>query len=298
MKPQSSRKIPDPARLKGWTQTLPAAQPARLRFYKMHGLGNDFVILPGAGALASPAIQRIADRRFGIGCDQILFLDERGPGVFGYRVFNADGSEAEQCGNGLRCLARLAYDLGAPQASELRFEGLGGVHFARRVEPEQIRVSMGIPKLDPGSIPFIAPGQAKSYPIDVSGMDFTVGAVSMGNPHLLLRVQNLKTAAIAKLGPALENHPRCPERANIGFLEIHSRTELELRVHERGVGETLACGSGACAAVVWGRLMDWLGPQVKVHLPGGTLAIEWAGAGTPVYMTGPATPVFTGEIEP
>ncbi|EQD76291.1 diaminopimelate epimerase [mine drainage metagenome] len=264
----------------------------------MHGLGNDFVIFHGAVTLTPQAIQRIADRRQGIGCDQILLLHDLSPGVFQYRVFNADGSEAEQCGNGLRCLARLAYDLGAPEDAELHFEGTGGIHLAHRVDRERIRVGMGIPMLDPHSIPFEALARAVSYPIDVSGMEFTVGAVSMGNPHLLLRVQHLETAPVAKIGPALENHTRCPARANIGFVEVHSRHLIHLRVHERGSGETLACGSGACAAVVWGHLMGWLDPKVAVHLAGGALEVEWAGEGAPVYMTGPATPVFSGEIEP
>ncbi|MHB1544249.1 MAG: diaminopimelate epimerase [Gammaproteobacteria bacterium] len=295
MKAQPSRKTPPRP---GWAPPLPARTGTHLAFYKMHGLGNDFVIFHGQITLTSQAIRKMADRRQGIGCDQVLLFRDLSPGVFQYRVFNADGSEAEQCGNGLRCLARLAYDLGAPEDAELRFEGAGGTHFAHRVDRERIRVGMGTPTLDPRSIPFEALTRSVSYPIDVSGMEFTVGAVSMGNPHLLLRVQNLETAPVAKIGPALENHPRCPARANIGFVEIRSRDLIHLRVHERGAGETLACGSGACAAVVWGRLMDWLDPKVTVCLPGGALEVEWAGEGAPVYMTGPATPVFSGVIEP
>lgn len=298
MKAQPSRKsMPRPAP-QGRPEPFPARTGRPLTFYKMHGLGNDFVIFHGEAPLSPEAMRKVADRRQGIGCDQVLFFHDLGPGVFQYRVFNADGSEAEQCGNGLRCLARLAYDLGAPEDAELRFEGPGGIHRARHVDGERIRVDMGVPTLDPRSIPFTAPARRASYPIDVSGMEFTVGAVSMGNPHLILRVQNLETAPVAKIGPALETHPRCPARANIGFVEIHSRELIHLRVHERGAGETRACGSGACAAVVWGQLMDWLDPRVVVHLPGGTLVVEWTGDGSPVYMTGPATPVFSGVIEP
>lgn len=298
MKPHPSRKSALRPVSSGPATSFATPSGGHLSFYKMHGLGNDFVVFHGAVDLAPTSIRKIADRRQGIGCDQVLVFEDLAPGVYRYRVYNADGSEAEQCGNGLRCLARLAYDLAAPEGVELRFEGAGGNHLAHRVDRDRIRVGMGIPKLDPALIPFEAPGRASSYPIDVSGMEFTVGAISMGNPHLVLRVQNLATAPVSKIGPALENHPRCPARANIGFLEIHSQSLVHLRVYERGVGETLACGSGACAAVVWGRLMGWLDPKVEVHLTGGTLEIEWAGEGTPVYMTGPATPVFSGELIP
>jgi diaminopimelate epimerase len=263
----------------------------------MQGLGNDFVVIDHpAFRPDSVNIQAIADRRLGVGCDQVLLLESLGGNRFRYRVFNADGSEAEQCGNGLRCLARYGYDLGIPEGTLLEFEGPGGVHRAQCLAPHRIRVDMGSPRLEPIEIPFVAPSRAPSYPIDVSGMEFTVGAVSMGNPHLLLRVQRLATTPVNKLGPALEHHPRCPQRTNVGFIEIVDRGTLRLRVHERGAGETLACGSGACAAVAWSRLMGWVDPAVSVHLSGGILEIEWEGENQPLYMTGPATRVFSGVL--
>jgi diaminopimelate epimerase len=263
----------------------------------MQGLGNDFVVIDQPGFGPGPAtIRTIADRRLGVGCDQVLLLEPLGGEHFHYRVFNADGSEAEQCGNGLRCLARYGYDQGIPEDTVLEFEGPGGTHRARCIAPDRIRVDMGSPRLEPAEIPFVAPSRSSSYPIDVNGMEFTVGAVSMGNPHLLLRVQHLATTPVNKLGPALEHHPRCPQRTNVGFIEVKDRRNLHLRVHERGAGETLACGSGACAAVAWSRLMDWVDPVVSVHLAGGILEIEWEGGNHPLYMTGPAIRVFSGVL--
>ena len=276
-------------------ETRPADRS--LGFTKMQGLGNDFVVIDQPAFRPDSAnIRAIADRRLGVGCDQVLLLEPLDGNRFRYRVFNADGSEAEQCGNGLRCLARYAYDLGIPEQTLLEFEGPGGKHRAQYMAPDRIRVDMGTPRLEPAEIPFVAPSRALSYPIDVSGMEFTVGAVSMGNPHLLLRVQRLSTTPVNKLGPALEHHPRCPQRTNVGFIEIVDRGKLRLRVHERGAGETLACGSGACAAVAWSRLMDWVDPVVSVHLSGGILEIEWEGENHPLYMTGPATRVFSGVL--
>jgi diaminopimelate epimerase len=271
-----------------------------LRFTKMQGAGNDFVVLDARDAplaLAPAAYARLADRRFGVGCDQTLVIEApraRGHAAH-YRIFNADGSEAEQCGNGVRCVARwLAEHGGAPKRMTLG--SLGGPVEVELLDDGAVRVDMGAPRLAPIEIPFDADATRTSYALQALGADWEIGAVSMGNPHAVLAVQDLEHAPVATLGPAIEHHARFPQRTNVGFMQRLAADRIRLRVHERGVGETLACGTGACAAVVWGRLTGELGERVTVELPGGRLVIEWPGGDAPVWMTGPAVSVYRGEI--
>lgn len=272
-----------------------------MHFRKMHGLGNDFMVVD---AIAEPAdfgpdrIRRLADRHRGVGFDQLLVLrpGDR-PDALGYLIFNADGSPAEQCGNGMRCLARYAFEAGHAHGETVRFAGAdGSLQEARIASDDSVTVDMGRPILEPARIPFRAERRAASYPIVVNGLALTIGAVSMGNPHAVLRVDAVAEAPVAELGPALERHERFPRHANVGFLQVVDRARVRLRVWERGTGETLACGTGACAAVVWGRLMDWLDPDVSVELPGGRLDIRWEGPDRSVWMSGPAVTAFEGEL--
>ena len=273
-----------------------------LKFTKMQGLGNDFVVLDGirqAVRLDAAAIRRLADRRFGIGCDQVLLVEPpRLPGTdFHYRIFNADGGEVEQCGNGARCFARFVRDQGLTGKTEIPV-GTAAGPIALHVEPDgQVRVDMGPPILEPARIPFLAEAEARTYRLDLDGQILEIGAVSMGNPHAVLIVEDVDSAPVAWLGPLIEHHPRFPRRVNVGFMQVLAPDHIRLRVHERGAGETLACGTGACAAVVSGRLRGLLGPRVGVALPGGDLVIEWRGQPESVLMTGPAERVFEGEIE-
>ncbi|HSC66875.1 MAG TPA: diaminopimelate epimerase [Cellvibrio sp.] len=274
----------------------------RLRFSKMHGLGNDFVVIDGVSQsvrLTPEKIRFIADRNFGVGCDQILLVETpEAPDVdFRYRIFNCDGSEVENCGNGARCFAVFVRERKLTGKSVIKVETAGGLIELRVQEDEQVSVDMGAPRLQPAQIPFIADAQAITYPFDVAGKTYDISAVSMGNPHGVLVVDNVKTAPVTELGPLIESHPRFPARVNAGFMQIVSRNEINLRVFERGVGETLACGTGACGAVVAGRLRGLLDEKVKVNLPGGSLHIEWPGEGQPVIMTGPAVTVFHGQIK-
>jgi diaminopimelate epimerase len=273
-----------------------------LRFTKMQGLGNDFVVLDAlrqAVRLDPVTIRRLADRRIGIGCDQVLVVEPpRLPGTdFHYRIFNADGTEVEQCGNGARCFARFVRNQGLTDKADIPVgTAAGPIHLF--VEPDgQVRVDMGPPILEPGRIPFLAERQDSTYPLEIDGEILEIGVVSMGNPHAVLLVEDMDSAPVARLGPRIEHHVRFPQRVNVGFMQVLAPDQIRLRVHERGVGETLACGTGACAAVVSGRLRGLLGPRVRVTLPGGDLVIEWPGAPHPVLMTGPAERVFEGEIE-
>jgi diaminopimelate epimerase len=274
----------------------------KLRFTKMQGIGNDFVVFDAIRQrldLEPAVIRQLADRRFGIGCDQVLLVETaRLPGTdFHYRIFNADGSEVEQCGNGARCFARFVRDQGLSAKDEVPV-GTAAGKILLHMEPDgQVRVDMGPPELEPPRIPFVADQEAPSYPLEVAGRALEIGALSMGNPHAVLIVDDVDTAPVAELGPAIESHPRFPQRVNVGFMQILSPTGIRLRVYERGAGETLACGTGACAAVVSGRLRGLLDSPVRVGLPGGALEIDWAGPGRSVWMTGPAMPVFEGEIE-
>lgn len=279
--------------------TLDAMQ---LTFTKMHGLGNDFVVIDALTRsirLSAEQVRLFADRHLGVGCDQVLLVEApRSPEAdFRYRIFNADGGEVEMCGNGVRCLARFVREHGLTTKDRLTVETLAGlVHL--ELEPDgQVTVDMGTPQLEPADIPFIAPARAVRYPLEVAGGTVEIGAVSMGNPHAVLQVEDVATAPVARLGPLIERHERFPRRVNVEFMQVIDPAHIRLRVHERGAGETLACGTGACAAVVAGRLQGLLGERVTVELPGGTLRIDWNGEGAPVRMTGPATRVFEGRIE-
>jgi len=273
-----------------------------LRFTKMHGCGNDFVVLDlitQKFATKAHHIRKLADRHFGIGCDQVLLIEApTNPDVdFRYRIFNADGGEVEQCGNGARCFAKYVTEKRLTGKEWIRVETNTGIIELNVKKNRQVEVNMGVPELDPAKIPFDAPERALTYALDVDGKSFDIGAVSMGNPHAVLRVDNVKSAPVTTLGPTIETHARFPNRVNVGFMQIVSRSEINLRVFERGVGETLACGTGACAAVVSARLRNLIDSPVQVNLTGGALSIEWQGEGQPVMMTGPATTVFEGQIQ-
>lgn len=273
-----------------------------LHFTKMHGLGNDFVVINAISQsfeMGPELAFRLADRRFGIGCDQILIVEQsHQPEIdFRYRIFNADGSEVAQCGNGARCFAHFVHEEGLTTKKEIVVETASGPITLYIEEGGEVRVNMGPPNFDPASLPFSARGTAPLYEIEFDDQSITVGAVSMGNPHIVHQVENIDHAPVAEWGPKLEHHPRFPERVNVGFMEILSSSQIRLRVFERGSGETLACGSGACAAVAVGISWGELDNRVEVLLPAGRLIIEWQGGDAPIWMTGPATTVFTGTIE-
>lgn len=273
-----------------------------LRFVKMHGLGNDFVVLDGVRqniTLSTEQVRFLADRHFGIGCDQLLLVEpsQNLNALFRYRIFNADGSEVEQCGNGARCFARFVRDEGLTDATSIPVETASGIIVLHIEANGDVRVNMGEPRLEPADIPFNAPERSMFYSLDVDQQTNDISVISMGNPHAVLRVDDLDTAPVKELGALIETHPRFPKRTNVGFMQVLSTDHIRLRVYERGAGETLACGTGACAAVVAGRLHGWLDEQVRVDLPGGSLHIQWSGEGHPVMMTGPASRVFTGQID-
>jgi diaminopimelate epimerase len=274
----------------------------RLSFAKMQGLGNDFVVLDATRDpldLSRDQLRRIADRHFGVGCDQILQVERpRRPDTdFYYRIFNADGGEVEQCGNGARCFVRYVRDRGLTDKDEIRVGTLGGV-IVPRIEPNgEVTVDMGVPRFDPPLIPFQAERRAAVYPIDVGGKTVEISALSMGNPHAVQVVDDVERAPVTSEGAALEVHPRFPQRVNAGYMQVIDRGHIRLRVFERGAGETLACGTGACAAVVAGNLRGILDARVRVTTRGGDLSILWEGEGKPALMTGPAVTVFEGEME-
>lgn len=281
----------------------------KLHFTKMQGAGNDFVVLDATRAplaLDAAAYKRLADRRFGVGADQILIVgpaDE--PGIdFSYRIVNADGSEVEQCGNGARCFVRYVRDKGLTNKRSVRVRTLGGVIELHEADDGRVTVDMGVPVLEAPQVPFHATGlqprrqgRMDLWPLQVAGRTVEVGVASMGNPHAVQRVDDVDTAPVAELGPLIEHHERFPRRVNAGFMQVLGPGCIRLRVHERGAGETLACGTGACAAVVVGVMTGWLAPQVEVQMRGGTLGVAWAGPGSAVQMTGPAQTVFEGELE-
>ncbi|MDQ2076854.1 diaminopimelate epimerase [Marinimicrobium sp. ABcell2] len=274
----------------------------RLRFSKMHGLGNDFVVIDGVSQkvrLGADKVRQLADRHFGVGCDQVLVVEHptRPDMDFRYRIFNADGGEVENCGNGARCFARFVLDRRLTGKRTIRVETAGGDMTLHVLENGDVSVNMGVPQLEPAAIPFQASAQAPVYELEVNGRVLEVSAVSMGNPHAVTLVDDVTNAPVEELGPLVESHPRFPKRVNAGFMHIVSRAEINLRVYERGVGETLACGTGACAAVVAGRQRQLLDATVNVNLPGGRLTIDWPGPGQPVTMTGPATTVFHGQVK-
>lgn len=274
----------------------------KLKFTKMHGIGNDFVVIDAINQtvdLTTEQVKRIADRRFGVGCDQILLVEApSSPDVtFRYRIINADGSEVSQCGNGARCFARFVTDKGLTDESEFLVETHSGIIILKIEDNGQVHVNMGEPDFTPANIPLAFPEEQPAYAVNVQGETVTFGAVSMGNPHAVITVDDVDIAPVATLGPILESHPAFPERCNIGFMQLLAPDHIRLRVFERGVGETLACGSGACAAVAIGQHQHKLADQVKVDLPGGMLKIEWQGESSPVMMTGEAEIVFEGKIE-
>ncbi|MCG8426057.1 MAG: diaminopimelate epimerase [Chromatiales bacterium] len=273
-----------------------------LEFTKMHGLGNDFVVFNAIDQQVELTLEQcrfIADRRFGIGCDQILFVERpRDPATdFYYRIVNADGGEVEQCGNGARCFARFVHEKGLTDKREIAVGTMNGNIRLYLEEGGEVRVNMGVPVLEPEQIPFKADAKAVEYSIEVNGETHIIGAVSMGNPHAVMRVPSVEHAPVETVGPLIESHPHFPQRVNAGFMEVCSREHIRLRVFERGVGETLACGTGACAAVVTGIRQGLVDEQVQVSLPGGDLMVQWAGENEPVWMVGPAAIVFEGKIE-
>lgn len=274
----------------------------KLKFAKMHGLGNDFVVLDGvrqAISLSPEQLRFLADRHFGVGCDQILLVETpTRPGLdFRYRIFNADGSEVEQCGNGARCFVRFVHEAGLTEKREIRVETQKGIIAPRLEESGEVTVDMGEPRFAPAEIPFASDSDAVVQRLLVGDETIDISVVSMGNPHAVQVVDNVDTAPVASQGPAIETHPRFPQRVNAGFMQVLDRHSVRLRVFERGAGETLACGTGACAAVVAGIRRGLLDSPVRVSTRGGELAIAWGGAGRPVLMTGPAVTVFSGEIE-
>ena len=274
----------------------------KLKFTKMHGLGNDFVVLDGVRQrvdLSRAQLRFLADRKFGIGCDQILLVEPaRQAGVdFRYRIFNADGGEVEQCGNGARCFARFVADQGLTGKREIRVETQRGVIVPRLEDDGRVCVDMGVPEFSPEKIPFLGEADRVVQALDVEGEKVEITAVSMGNPHAVQVVTDVETAPVQTQGAKIEAHPAFPQRVNAGFMEIEGRDRIRLRVFERGVGETLACGTGACAAVVAGISRGLLDTPVRVATRGGELDIAWSGPGTPVFMRGPAVTVFSGEIE-
>jgi diaminopimelate epimerase len=278
----------------------------RIRFTKMHGLGNDFVVLDAINQafVPTPAQARwLADRHFGVGCDQLLIVEKpTTPGVdFRYRIFNADGGEVEQCGNGARCFVRFVHEQGLTAAREIRVETRSGVIVPKLEADGQVTVDMGAPRFAPAEIPFTSDTVAAVQPLDVGGQTVEISAVSMGNPHAVQVVADVDAAPVATQGPLIESHPRFPRRVNAGFMQVTDRHAIRLRVYERGTGETLACGTGACAAVVAGIRRGLLDTPVRVATRGGELSIAWAGDRggqyAPVLMTGPAATVFSAEIE-
>ena len=274
----------------------------KLKFSKMHGLGNDFVVLDGVSqaiSLTPEQLRYLGDRHFGVGCDQILLVEKAGSPMFDfrYRIFNADGGEVEQCGNGARCFVRFVHDQRLTEKREIRVETMKGVIAPRLESDGNITVDMGAPVFVPEQIPFVSDTDDLVQTLVVGNEKVAITAVSMGNPHAVQVVADVDAAPVATQGPLIESHPRFPQRVNAGFMQITDRQSIRLRVFERGAGETLACGTGACAAVVSGIARGLLDSPVRVVTRGGELTIAWDGTGTPVLMTGPAVTVFTGEIE-
>lgn len=281
----------------------------KLTFTKMHGAGNDFIVVDAINQdvnLSPEQWRRLADRRFGIGADQILVVERPvTEGVdFRYRIFNSDGGEVEQCGNGARAFARFVSDKGLSGERSIRVETMKGVIAPRLEDDGSVTVDMGAPRLDPAEVPFDAAGldglpegEDTTWPLTVGGKTVFVSVVSMGNPHAVQVVENVDTAPVENMGPAIETHPRFPQKVNAGFMQVVDRHHVKLRVFERGAGETLACGTGSCAAVVAGIRRGLLDSPVRVSARGGELSIAWDGVGQPIYLSGPAVTVFEGEVE-
>lgn len=273
-----------------------------VKFSKMHGLGNDFVVIDAVRQnlrLTPAQVRWIADRHFGVGCDQLLVVEAScTPGVdFRYRIFNADGGEVEQCGNGARCFVRFVHDQGLTDKRQIRVETRSGIISPRLEDNGLVTVDMGVPVFEPARIPFDSQSDALVQPLDVDGRSVAITAVSMGNPHAVQVVADVDAAPVAQAGPLIESHARFPARVNAGFMQVLGEHEIRLRVYERGAGETLACGTGACAAVVAGIQRQLLVSPVRVHTRGGDLEIAWDGPDTPVMMTGPAVTVFQATLQ-
>ena len=274
----------------------------KLKFSKMHGLGNDFVVIDACTqnvALMPSQIRRIADRHFGVGCDQLLLVErsDTPEADFRYRIFNADGGEVEQCGNGARCFVRFVHDKGLSHKREINVQTAGGMISLRLEADGLVTVNMGAPRFAPADIPFNADHEAASYTLTLPDYSVTISALSMGNPHAVQVVDDVDNAPVTSEGPLIESHARFPQRVNAGFMQIVNAHHIRLRVFERGSGETLACGTGACAAVVAGIRLGLLQSPVRVTTRGGELDIRWDGDHTPVWMSGPAATVFDGELD-
>ena len=273
----------------------------KYKFTKMHGLGNDFVLIDCVNQsvrLNPEQLRYLADRRLGIGCDQILLVEKTESNAdFRYRIFNSDGSEVEQCGNGARCLVRYVYDKGMTQRKEISLETLGGIIFPKLEINGEVTVNMGIPKFEPKEIPFVADKRMPTYLLDIDEKQIEFSILSMGNPHAVQIVEDINHSPILTEGSLIESHSRFPKYVNAGYMQIVNREHINLRVHERGAGETLSCGTGACAAVVAGISRGLLDSTVTVSTTGGDLSICWKGGNNSVWMTGPAISVFDGEIE-
>ena len=284
----------------------------KLKFTKMHGAGNDFIVIDAINqaididSLGAAHWRQLADRRFGIGADQILVVERPNqPGVdFRYRIFNHDGSEVEQCGNGSRAFVRFVVDQGLTRERSIRVQTMSGIISPRLEEDGSVTVDMGAPRLDPAEVPFDSDGlngkpegEDTLWPLPVGGEAVPISVVSMGNPHAVQVVHNVDAAPVEQTGPLIEHHVRFPNRVNAGYMQVMDRHHIRLRVYERGAGETLACGTGSCAAVVAGIRRGLLDSPVRVSARGGELSIAWAGVGQPVYLSGPAVSVFDGEID-
>jgi len=274
----------------------------RIDFTKMHGVGNDFVVFDapaGEPMLSAEQFRRLADRHTGIGYDQALVLEapRRSETSVFYRIFNSDGVEVEQCGNGARCIAALLHRRGRVTTGSITMDSPAGLIHARILRGNVVSVDMGVPRFDPRALPFDASAEKDPYPLEVGGQSITIGAVSMGNPHAVLEVESVERAPVEMLGPAIEGHRRFPNRVNAGFMEVVDAGHIRLRVYERGAGETLACGTGACAAVAVGRQRGRLNPEVSVRVRGGELRVNWGGPGEHIWLTGPAEISFEGHVE-
>lgn len=273
----------------------------KIRFTKMHGLGNDFVMIDAISQKISMTPERarkLADRHFGIGCDQVLVVEPpvSAEADFRYRIFNHDGTEVENCGNGARCFAVFVRQRKLTGKRLIRAETAGGLLILKVLPDNRVTVDMGVPRLDPQQIPFQAQQQEITYSLPLRDATLQISAVSMGNPHAVTVVDDVVNYDVTGIGAEVERHPAFPRKVNAGFMQVLNSREVKVRVFERGVGETLACGTGACAAVVAGRLRQLLEREVTVHLPGGDLTIRWDGENKPVLMTGPATTVFHGQV--
>ena len=273
----------------------------QFEFTKMHGLGNDFVVINAIDQsidLSKEQVKFIADRSLGVGCDQLLLVEaaDSDDVDFRYRIFNSDGGEVEQCGNGARCFARFVRQEGLTTKQEIPVSTNTGKIILNVLDTDDVRVNMGEPRLQPDEVPFVAEQQSTSYILNIESGELEAGVVSIGNPHAVLVVDNVDTTPVNDIGSEIEIHPRFPNRVNVGFMQVIDHHHIRLRVFERGVGETRACGTGACAAVVSGQLRGLLADNVNVSLLGGELDIEWQGVGMPVFMTGSATTVFKGNI--